>query len=274
MWGKASNPFRPLAHPEAWTVAQLTDPHLLADPGGRYRGINSFARFRSCLRSVCSIDPDLILLTGDLGQDETWAAYGLLRDQLATCGSPALVMAGNHDHPHLLRSCLGPQAWVAPCGVAVGNWLVVGLNSHVAGCKGGHISTAQLDWLAGILPTHPGPCLVALHHPPTIIGSLRMDPIALEAPGRLLSLLRSFPQVRGVVFGHVHQAWQQQTPLPLMACPSTALQISPAQPSAYPDAPGWRLLRLEANGRLHTQVMRIVNGQATPDKSLCPDSVG
>ncbi|MXW12374.1 MAG: 3',5'-cyclic-nucleotide phosphodiesterase [Synechococcus sp. SB0662_bin_45] len=263
-----------MAHPTAWTVAQLTDPHLLADPRGRYRGINSYAQFQSCLRSVRSADPDLILLTGDLGQDETWSAYGLLRDQLATCDSPALVMAGNHDQPHLLRSCLRRQASVAPCGVAVGNWLVIGLDSHVAGRMGGRLSTAQLDWLASILRTHPGPCLVALHHPPTIIGCPRMDPIALETPEHFLSLLQSFPQVKGVVFGHVHQAWRQQAPLHLMACPSTAMQKSPAQPSAYPDAPGWRLLRLEVDGQLHTQVMRVVNGHATPEESLCPGSPG
>lgn len=247
-------------------MAQLTDPHLLADPRGHYRGVNSHAQFHTCLRSVCSANPDLMLLTGDLGQDETWTAYGLLRDQLATCGSPALVMAGNHDQPHLLRSCLGRHASVAPCGIAVGNWLVIGLDSHMAGSMGGRLSTAQLDWLVRTLRTHPGPCLVALHHPPTAIGSPHMDPIALEAPERLLGLLHRFPQVKGVVFGHVHQAWRRQAPLPLMACPSTAMQISPAQPSAYPDAPGWRLLRLEANGRLHTQVMRIVNGQAIPEE--------
>lgn len=249
-------------------MAQLTDPHLLAGPGGRYRGVNSHVRFQTCLHAVCSADPDLILLTGDLGQDETWAAYGLLRDQLATCDSPALVMAGNHDQPQLLRSCLARHASVAPCGVAVGNWLVIGLDSHVAGCMGGRLSTVQLDWLVGTLRAHPGPCLVALHHPPTAIGSPRMDPIALEAPERFLSLLQSFPQVKGVVFGHVHQAWRQQAPLPLMACPSTAMQIAPTQPSAYPDAPGWRLLRLEADGRLHTQVMRIVHGQVTPEEPL------
>lgn len=255
-------------------MAQLTDPHLLADPRGRYRGVDSHARFQNCLRSVCRADPDLILLTGDLGQDETWAAYGLLRDQLATCGSPALVMAGNHDQPQLLRSCLRRHASVAPCGVALGNWLVIGLDSHLAGSMGGRLSTAQLDWLASTLRTHPGPCLVALHHPPTAIGSPRMDPIALAAPERLLSLLQSFPQVKGVVFGHVHQAWQCQTPLPLMACPSTAMQISPAQPSPYPDAPGWRLLRLEANGQLHSQVMRLVNGHATPEESQRHGSPG
>lgn len=247
-------------------MAQLTDPHLLADPDGHYRGINSYAQFRICLRSVCQANPDLILLTGDLAQDETWAAYGLLRDQLATCDGPALVMAGNHDQPHLLRSCLRRHVSVAPCGVAVGNWLVIGLDSHGAGCMGGRLSTAQLDWLAHTLRAHPGPCLVALHHPPTAIGSPRMDPIALEAPERLLGLLQDFPQVKGVVFGHVHQAWQHQVPLPLMACPSTAMQISPAQPGSHPDAPGWRLLRLAADGQLHNQVMRIVNGQAIPEK--------
>ncbi|MCY4359951.1 MAG: metallophosphoesterase [Cyanobacteria bacterium MAG APA_bin_95] len=263
-----------MTHPTAWTVAQLTDPHLLADPRGHYRGINSHARFRHCLRSVCRENPDLILLTGDLGQDETWAAYGLLRDQLATCDSRALVMAGNHDQPHLLRSCLRRHALVAPCRVAVGNWLVIGLNSHAAGCMGGRLSTVQLDWLASTLRTHPGPCLVALHHPPTAIGSPRMDPMALEAPERLLGLLRDFSQVKGVVFGHVHQAWQHQLPLPLMACPSTAMQILPTQPGAYPDAPGWRMLRLKADGRLSTQVMRIVNGHTTPESPLCPGSPG
>ena len=255
-------------------MAQLTDPHLLADPRGHYRGISSYAQFRSCLRSVQSADPDLILLTGDLSQDETWAAYGLLRDQLATCDRPALVMAGNHDHPHLLRSCLGRCASVAPCGVAVGNWLVIGLDSHRSGCKVGCLSTGQLDWLASNLRAHPGPCLVALHHPPTVIGCPRMDPIALETPEHLLGLLQDFPQVKGVVFGHVHQAWQRQTPLPLMACPSTATQIPPVQPGFQSDAPGWRLLRLAADGRFHTQVVRIVNGEARPEEPLSQGSPG
>ena len=253
-------------------MAQLTDPHLLANPRGHYRGTNSYARFQSCLRSVCRADPDLILLTGDLGHDETWAAYGLLRDQLATCNPPALVMAGNHDQPHLLRSCLRRHALVADCGVAVGNWLVIGLDSHVAGRMDGQLSSAQLDWLASTLHSHPGPCLVALHHPPTMIGCPRMDPMALEAPEHFLSLLEDSPQVKGVVFGHVHQAWQRQGPLPLMACPSTAMQIPPIQPSPYPygDAPGWRLLRLETDGQLHTQVIRIIHGEATPEGPLRP----
>ena len=255
-------------------MAQLTDPHLLADPRGHYRGVNSYAQFQSCLRAACSADPDLILLTGDLGQDETWAAYGLLRDQLAHYGCPALVMAGNHDQPHLLRSCLRRHASVAPCGVVIGNWLVVGLDSHVAGCKGGHLSTRQLDWLASSLRTHTGPCLVALHHPPTAIGCSRMDPIALDAPEDLLGLLQDFSQVKGVVFGHVHQAWQYQDPLPLMACPSTAMQIFPTQHSSHPEAPGWRLLKLKADGQLHTQVMRIVDGKAKSEKLLTSALLG
>ena len=255
-------------------MAQLTDPHLLADPGGRYRGVNSHGQFQTCLRAVRSTDPDLVLLTGDLGQDETWAAYGLLRDQLVTCGIPALVMAGNHDQPQLLRCCLGRHASVAPCSVAVGNWLVIGLDSHRTGCMGGRLSTAQLDWLVDTLRPHPGPCLMALHHPPTAIGSPRMDPIALEAPERLLDLLQDFPQVKAVVFGHVHQAWRQQAPLPLIACPSTAMQIAPTQPSAYPDAPGWRLLQLEADGQLYTRVMRIVHGRVTPEEPLTQASSG
>ena len=255
-------------------MAQLTDPHLLADPRGRYRGVNSYDRFRSCLRSACSAKPDLVLLTGDLAQDETWGAYGLLREQLAACDSPALVMAGNHDQHRLLRSCLGRHALVAPCGVAVGNWLVIGLDSHVAGCMGGRLSAAQLGWLASTLRTHPGPCLVALHHPPAAIGCPRMDPIALAAPERFLRLLQDFPQVKGVVFGHVHQAWRQQGRPHLMACPSTAMQIASTQPSPHSDAPGWRLLRLEATGQLHTQVMRIVDGRTTPEGTLHSGSAG
>ena len=255
-------------------MAQLTDPHLLADPGGGYRGVNSHGQFQACLRAVCSGNPHLILLTGDLAQDETWAAYGLLRDQLAACGVPALVMAGNHDHPQLLRSCLGRHAAVAPCGVAVGNWLVIGLDSHRAGSMGGRLDVGQLDWLVNTLRSYPGPCLVALHHPPTAIGSPPMDPMALEEPERLLGLLQDCPQVKGVVFGHVHQAWRRQVPLPLMACPSTATQIAPTQPGAHPDAPGWRLLRLAADGRLHTQVMRLVHGQAIPAEPLTQASPG
>ena len=168
-----------------------------------------------------------------------------------------MLLPGNHDHPQRLRSCLGRHALVAPCRTAVGNWTVIGLDTHLAGQAGGALGPEQLHWLATTLATCGGPCLVATHHPPVPIGCSRMDAMDLMEPHRFLQLLARFPQVKGVLFGHVHQAWDSQTPLRLLACPSTLLQFGPVQPCGNAHQPGWRLLQLRGDGHLATQVVRL-----------------
>ena len=254
-------------------VLQLSDPHLLADPQGRCRGRLALAcldhGWRQALAQLGSA-PDLLLISGDLCQDESWGGYGRLREWLAEVvaplGIPAALLPGNHDHPFLLRAALGRSAALAPAAVPLGPWTLLLLSSHRPGAVAGWLETGQLDWLRQQLAQAPGPALVALHHPPVAIGGdSPLDAIALQAPQALLELLLAQPRVRGLVFGHIHQHWQGQlarpageAPLLLWGCPSTLAAFSAVQPCPLgrPHWPGGRLLELGAAGAIHTRLLR------------------
>jgi len=256
-----------MVKPHTRRVLQLSDPHLLADPGGRCRGRQSLAWLAHGLEQALAggAPVDLLLLTGDLCQDESWGGYARLRELLEPLELPVALLGGNHDDAGLLRAALGRRAAIAPTSVPLGAWRLLLLSSHRPGAVAGWIEAPQLAWLAEELATGTGPVLVALHHPPLPIGSAALDGIGLQRPGALLEPLLASPRVRGVVFGHVHQHWAGSLarpdggdPLPLWACPSTLAPFAAAQPCPLgrPDWPGGRLLELRDDGGLATTLLR------------------
>ena len=122
------------------------------------------------------------------------------------------------------------------------------------------------DGLEAELDRAAGPLLVALHHPPVPLGGGSfLDAIGLQQPTPLLACLLACPQVRGLVFGHIHQHWQGQLArpitgpaLPLWGCPSTLAAFAAVQPCPLgrPDWPGGRWLELEPGGGISTRLLR------------------
>ena len=255
-------------------VLQLSDPHLLADPRGRCRGRDPLAQlhhgWHQALAQLAA-PPDLLLISGDLCQDESWGGYVQLRRFLAAsvapAGIPVALLPGNHDHPALLQAVLARSgAALAPALVPLGPWDLLLLSTHRPAAVEGWIEHGQLAWLARQLASGEGPLLVALHHPPVLLGSgSALDALALQRPERLLELLLASERVRGVVFGHIHQHWQGGldrpaggAPLLLLGCPSTLAAFNAVQPCPLgrPDWPGGRLLELGATGVIRTRLLR------------------
>ncbi len=248
-------------------VLQLSDPHLLADPRGRCRGrVALDALQHGWQQALLQLGhpPDLLLISGDLCQDESLGGYVRLRELLEAWAVPVALLPGNHDHPGLLRAALGRQAWIAPAVVPLAGWQLLLLSSHRPGSVAGWLDAPQLAWLQRQLQAASDPLLVALHHPPVPIGSPELDRIALQQPELLMQPLLASPQVRGVVFGHVHQHWHGLAPreggpsLPLWACPSTLAAFTAVQPCplGQPDWPGGRLLELGPDGVVTTRLLR------------------
>jgi Icc protein len=76
----------------------------------------------------------------------------------------------------------------------------------------------------------------------------------------LFAVVERFAQVRGLLWGHIHQEFDQQRKgVRLLASPSTCVQFKPGSEEFQVDstAPGYRWLRLHANGRLETGVSRV-----------------
>ncbi len=246
-------------------VLQLSDPHLLADGQGRYRGRCPLAQLRHGLRQALAQvggAPDLLLISGDLCQDESLGGYVRLRELLAPLALPVALLSGNHDHPALLRAALGRRALLGPAVLPLGAWRLVLLESHRPGRVEGWLGEGQLRWLRQELAAAGGPVLVAVHHPPQPIGDPLFDAIALADGAALLAALAAAPAVAMVVCGHVHQHWQGALPgrpeVPVLSCPSTLCAFPAVQrcPLGRPHDPGARLLELGPTGRWRQRLLR------------------
>jgi Icc protein len=250
-------------------ILQLSDPHLLANPAARIAGRSPSLALEEALRqardqlAAQGVRVDRLLLSGDLCDDESWGGYVALRETLRDWPGPIDLLAGNHDHPTLLRAVMGRRARIAPAVVELGPWRLLLLHSHRSGSVAGWLGEPQLRWLAEQLRiAAPGPVLLAVHHPPVPIGDPAFDRIGLQDGPALLRLVERSPHVKGLVCGHVHQHWQDNLPGEsgrlLLACPSTLRACGPTQPCPLgrPHWPGGRWLHLGADGEIRQRLLR------------------
>lgn len=249
-------------------VVQLTDAHLFADPAGTLLGLNTRASLGHVVGQVRREQPriDLLLCTGDLSQDASVESYAAFRELTSTLGASARWLPGNHDEA-------GVMAEVAPELVQavtdIGAWRIVMLDSAVDGATFGLLADDQLavldQALSGAGERH---CLVCCHHQPVDIGCAWIAPIGLHNADELLRRLRRFPQVKALLWGHIHQEWDEvRDGIRLLATPSTCIQFAPRSEDfkVSEEQPGYRWLRLHADGRLETGVVRARDFVVTLD---------
>lgn len=254
-------------------LVQLSDSHLLAETGGRLLGMDTQDSLQRVIERVREEQPqiDLVLATGDLSQDGSEASYARFREMTSVIPAPTRWLAGNHDEaPAMQAACVGTNL-LEPV-VDVGNWRIILLDSSIAGAVPGFLGDRQLALLERALSEAPERHhLVCLHHHPVPIGSRWMDPIGLRNPDALFAVLSRFEQVRGMLWGHIHQEFDQcRNNIRLLASPSTCVQFAPGSEEFQVDttAPGYRWLRLFADGRLDTGVSRVTGIDFEVDYSV------
>ncbi len=268
----ATAPAAPAVPAPAVTLVQLTDTHLFADDQSQLRGCHTNGTFRRVVDFVAQMQPqpDLLLLTGDLAQDDSLGAYGLLRDALVPLGLPVYWVPGNHDQNlAAIEAVLAPEPlFRSPLSFQAGGWNIGLLWTRLTNQVQGAVAAESLAALERSLQAHGDwPTLVALHHPLLPIGSAVMDAIGVENAAAVLALLERYPQVKAVVCGHIHQAFDQMLGgegdrggIRFLGSPSTCVQLLPQSPTAVwtDELPACRLLRLFADGRIETEVHYVV----------------
>ncbi|MGH2421489.1 3',5'-cyclic-AMP phosphodiesterase [Pseudomonas sp. C 49-2] len=251
-------------------LVQLSDSHLFAEADGTLLGMNTRESLQGVIELVRAQQPhiDLVLATGDLSQDGTLESYQQFRDMTRQIDAPARWIPGNHDEPQIMARAAEHSDLLEPV-VDIGNWRVTLLDSAVPGSVPGYLQDQQLQRLAQALSEAPNRHhLVCFHHHPVSIGCAWMEPIGLRNPEALFAVLDRFPQVRAVLWGHVHQEIdRERNGVRLLASPSTCIQFAPGSEDfkVSEQAPGYRWLRLHADGRLETGVERLVGFVFTVD---------
>jgi Icc protein len=240
-------------------LLQFSDMHLFGDAAGRLRGVASLPALQAAIADAQRRyrSPDGILLTGDLVQDDP-EGYRWIRHTFGASKVPVLCLAGNHDLPDHMRATLDGAPFQVSGHTQFGRWLVVMLDSWVSNSAAGRIGADQLSKLRAVLGAHRNQhVLVCLHHHPIAMRSNWLDQVGLNDADEFMAIVREHANVRGVLWGHVHQSLDSFIQgVRFMASPATCAQFLPRSREFAIDnrPPGYRALELMPDGTIATEV--------------------
>jgi len=171
-------------------IAQLSDPHLRLDDDASQPALAKGVERVLMLRPA----PLAVLVTGDIANSGDPAEHARASELLAPLQAPVYTAAGNHDvlgvrHEYVKQA--GPLR-------------VIVCDTSQPGRDDGSL---DLEWLQAQLEPDT-PTIIAMHHPPILMGLPWLDEIGLPDDQRqqLGDLLQANPQIKRVVAGHVHRA--------------------------------------------------------------------
>jgi 3',5'-cyclic-AMP phosphodiesterase len=254
-------------------LTHFTDPHLYGDASETLRGVATLPALTAALARAQLRDwpPDALLVTGDIVQDDP-AGYPHFRRLFGELGLPVLCIPGNHDDPLALRRELDGAPFIVGGHVDLGRWRIVLLDSCVAGSAGGRLSEAALAGLdAALAGAGKRHCMVCLHHHPVPMASRWLDRVGLENAPQFLAAIDRHPNVRAIVWGHVHQNYDGlRKGVRLLATPSTCAQFLPNADdfAVDPRPPAYRTLELRPDGSLLTEVVWLDQHRGGSSRSV------
>ena len=255
-------------------MVQISDPHIFA-PGQLMEGrVDTAEGLRLAVQVAESLEPDLIVMSGDLVNDGEADQYANLRDLLGAVTRPLLLVAGNHDHRDSVRALASSlETAVEPltsrhgeleydiggCGPEK-NLRIIVVDTVREGFHSGLLTDERLRALDAQLGSEE-PTLIVQHHPPFTSGIDFMDHYGLEGGASELDVLARHPEVVAVLTGHLHRhAVHIRSGLPVVTAPSSAAQVSldlHGGPTAYTEEPGAVLVHRLDGSSLTTHVQPL-----------------
>ena len=259
-------------HVPAPYFVQISDTHLFEDANTKLWDVAPDHALDAAVDALAQLEPkpSFLLVTGDCSADGSEASYLRLAGKLQRLGAPAYYLPGNHDDPARMARLLAGrtigQGDKLTQEFEAEGWRFILLDSAVPGQDWGALGKEQIDWLRSALATKSNmPTMVIVHHNPVPVGSLWLDTMTIADADELLAVLDAAPQIRAVLYGHVHQeASGQRGQTKYLAVPSTFYQFKPkAATFGQDDIPaGARLVHLDSN-TFSTAIMRF--GETLPD---------
>jgi Icc protein len=245
-------------------ILHLTDTHLHATAASRMRGVTTYRTLMGVLAAVRQHPlwpPEAVIVTGDIVQDESAAGYERFREALLPLHVPIYCVPGNHDDPALMQQALSQAPFQVGGQARLGTWTLPLLSTFSPGDDGGRLGTEGLAQLSTCLESDRGRhILICMHHHPLPMGSAWLDGVALRDADEFLALVRASPDVRGVLWGHVHQASDRlEHGIRFMSTPSTCAQFLPRSSHFALDElpPAARWLTLGDDGRIDTEIQWV-----------------
>ncbi|MDB5538200.1 MAG: hypothetical protein JWQ65_3075 [Devosia sp.] len=240
----------------------MSDLHLMPQ-GELSMTLDTGARLEQAVDAVIERygDADFCILAGDLADMGQPAAYEYLKTIIARLPIPVHITLGNHDRRPAFLDVFGPDFADAETGkidkvIDIKGYRIIMLDSSEPGRVDGVLEDDQIDWLhARLAEALDRPVIVVLHHNANALH-IRSDDIRLLEPDAFIGALKTHPDVRQVIAGHVHitstATWR--------GLPFTTLAGGHYSVSFVVDEPEAAIRRIDGPGQ-----MAIVLG--TPDRT-------
>lgn len=255
-------------------IIQITDPHIFKEENGCLLGLNTRDSLTAILEDIKKqeIKADLILATGDISQDQSADSYQYFSEVVNQLAIPICWIPGNHDDVHQMAESLNDEFFSPAKTINIGDWQIVLLDSSLSGQVYGRLGREQRGYLKKAILAHDSSYMLpVLHHHPVDINCQWLDPLGLEDADELFDLLDSCSSIRGLLWGHIHQVYDQyRGKIRMLATPSCSVQFKPLSKefAADSESPGYRILELNSDGKIETQVKRIEHIEFTVDYTV------
>lgn len=197
-------------------IAQITDTHIVP----KRQVWNSLPQTQVESRLKLIVDnlnmlnpkPDAVLLTGDTVDEGGAEAYAHLKEILEPLSIPLYIIPGNHDSREEMRIAFQHEDYMPREGFiqyVIDDYPVrlIALDTVVPNETWGLLCKERVNWLKYILQENKEkPTLIFMHHPLIEVGNEVVDYVKCFVPDGFEDLIRSFPNIIGVVAGHNHKS--------------------------------------------------------------------
>jgi 3',5'-cyclic-AMP phosphodiesterase len=235
-------------------LAQLSDMHLVGEAAPHPFGQDTAASLAAVIDEL-STRPDVAVMTGDLTDDGSLEAYHRVRAHTAGLADEVHAVPGNHDDPANMYEVLGGGRDDVRLVSLSRRWTMLLVNSQWLGHDAGRIAPETLDAIDEALARASQHVIACMHHPP---ASTCNDPYCGIVNGaQTLSVLRRHRQLRAVLSGHLHRAFDDtHAGIRFLGAPSTCCQLTHGgvphfAPTSAP--PAARLVDLHSDGAVTYQ---------------------
>lgn len=256
--------FERVDFPKKWVphtmIAHLTDIHI-GNAGAVPRGVAVRDNFLAVLKDISAIEPDTLVLTGDLSLDVgDREIYRWVHRTLEETGIDYHVLPGNHDDPEMVAEVFGHRAGELNdrrerCHRAVE---AAGEQLLLFDVPGGEVVEEDLQWLRKAVTESPREeVLLFMHYPPVPLPVIHMERYyALARRDDVRRILAESSRRVYLFCGHYHnELTQEREGCSVFLTPSTYFQIDPLEEAFAVEhhLPGWRFIQ-RFDGRITTGV--------------------
>ena len=228
-------------------LIQISDIHLTSQ-GTLLPGVRPRDNLRAGLAKLAEarLEPDLLILTGDLADTGDPACYRdlaeIMEGAARAIGADVVFLPGNHDvHSEFRHHLLG----MSPTSESVnqirwcGGLRVLLVDSVVPGEEFGALTDETLSFVSDALAVPaPDGSVLALHHPPIASPIEPMSRLRLQDPDDLADVITG-SDVRLIICGHNHhEGFGTIASVPVWVSPAVAYRMDVLSRDRFHKLPG------------------------------------